>query len=186
MPQMNIIVLSYYSLVLPDRALVLKDTIDTLTFKVDLYNSGTMPIMGGHFRKDIQFVADNWDTFLLLGVGGLAAASLGTHVARRAQIVFSRKPATDQWVKGGFKAKMDRKEAIAILGLKYVAVVLRSATKLMFLSAYRDTPALQLRFKDAHRQIMLANHPDRGGSPYIASKINQARDLLEKAQSGKR
>ncbi|TFL04086.1 hypothetical protein BDV98DRAFT_602552 [Pterulicium gracile] len=126
-----------------------------------------MPIMGGHFRKDIQFVADNWDTFLLLGVGGLAAASLGTHVARRAQIVFSRKPATDQWVKGGFKAKMDRKEAIAILGLK-------------------DTPALQLRFKDAHRQIMLANHPDRGGSPYIASKINQARDLLEKAQSGKR
>jgi len=58
---------------------------------------------------------------------------------------------------------MDRREAIAILGLK-------------------DSPQLKLRLKDAHRQIMLANHPDRGGSPYLASKINEAKDLLEKAE----
>jgi hypothetical protein len=46
--------------------------------------------------------------------------------------------------------------------------------------SHRDGPTLKVKLKDAHRHIMLANHPDRGGAPYIASKINEAKDLLEK------
>ncbi|KZT29983.1 hypothetical protein NEOLEDRAFT_1238692 [Neolentinus lepideus HHB14362 ss-1] len=103
-------------------------------------------------------------TPVLIGVGAIAAALAGRQMVRAG--VFGGKSAAEQWVKGGFKARMDRKEAVAILGLK-------------------DSVRLRTQLKDAHRQIMLANHPDRGGSPYLASKINEAKDLLEKELKGR-
>lgn len=54
-------------------------------------------------------------TPFFVGIGAIAAGLAGRHILRRRALV-----SADQWVKGGFKSKMDRKEALAILGLKCI------------------------------------------------------------------
>ena len=62
--------------------------------------------------------------------------------------------------KGGFKEDMDRREAALILGLR------ESADK--------------KRIQAHHRRLLRLNHPDTGGSTFIATKINEAKDQLLK------
>lgn len=60
---------------------------------------------------------------------------------------------------------MTRAQALAILGLTETA----------------DEAAI----REAHRRLMAVNHPDRGGSNYLAAQINQAKDVLLSARTGR-
>ncbi|KAJ3416991.1 carboxypeptidase Y-deficient [Chytridiales sp. JEL 0842] len=101
-------------------------------------------------------------TALLVGGGIAAAALVGRAAIKAAQAssssVFKSRivipgPApsnTSKFPRGGFDDKMSKREAALILGVR------EQVTK--------D------KLKEAHRRIMLLNHPDRGGSPYLASE----------------
>ena len=70
-----------------------------------------------------------------------------------------------KYYEGGFEDEMTRREAALILGV-------------------RESSSAK-RIKEAHRKLLILNHPDTGGSTYMAGKINEAKELLLKGKKDK-
>ncbi|XP_074295241.1 mitochondrial import inner membrane translocase subunit TIM14-3-like [Silene latifolia] len=95
---------------------------------------------------------------LIAGAAIAATAVAGKYGIQAWQAFKARPPRLRKFYEGGFQHKMTRREAALILGV-------------------RESVALE-KVKEAHRRVMIANHPDAGGSHYLASKINEAKDLM--------
>ncbi|XP_048747525.1 mitochondrial import inner membrane translocase subunit TIM14-like [Ostrea edulis] len=106
---------------------------------------------------------------ILAGLGMAVVGFGGRYLAKHAPAVGAtvkksmdaglNSGAFSKYYKGGFEAKMSKREAGLVLGV--------------------SPSANKARVKEAHKRIMILNHPDKGGSPYLAAKINEAKDMLD-------
>ena len=96
----------------------------------------------------------------ILAASGAWILLFGQHSAQGAHksAGASRESAGAQRKPPAPSSSMSRAEAFSVLGLK--------------------EGASESEIRTAHRRLMMQIHPDRGGSNYLAAKINQAKDVL--------
>lgn len=141
-------------------------------------NSQSLP-QRSHMEAALGFhrnfhVSKYRESIVPLAVGlGVAVTALGAKHAIEGWQSYQEKKAKGESVfgvsrygtkfyEGGFEPKMHRREAALILGVR------ESADK--------------KRVQNAYRRLLRLNHPDTGGSTFLATKLNEAKDLLLKGQ----
>ena len=97
-----------------------------------------------------------------LSLGGKAFVRFYKSVLNKE--AFASKLVLGKYYMGGFEQPMNRREASLILGI----------------SQHSNSKQVQ----DAHRKLMFLNHPDNGGSTFLAAKVNEAKEILMQGSGG--
>ena len=108
------------------------------------------------------------ENFLIYGVGaataivgiGWVADQVSARAEKNAKMEqnIPESSGGKNFYKGAFEPEMTKREAALILGVR------ESASK--------------ERIREAHRRVLMLNHPDTGGSTFVATKINEAKEML--------
>ncbi|CRG98641.1 mitochondrial import inner membrane translocase subunit TIM14, putative [Plasmodium relictum] len=113
-----------------------------------------------------------WPVVMLLFGGGVLFAKKGINYVKNQKINLNNKkfffPSNfntnlNIFLKNdlkGFERNMSKSEAYKILNI--------------------NPTTNKEKIREVHKQLMLKNHPDNGGSTYIAAKVNEAKDVLLK------
>jgi DnaJ-domain-containing protein 1 len=102
----------------------------------------------------------------MIAVAGISVgvAALAARYGLEAYEAWQKRPASQRtnnmrrFYKGGFEDDMTRREAALILGV-------------------RESTSKE-RVQARYRKLLILNHPDTGGSTYLAAKINEAKDIM--------
>eukprot|EP01018_Ginkgo_biloba_P015893 Gb_33092 [translate_table: standard] len=156
-------------------------------------------------RGDLElfFPTQRTATPFLAGLAIATAALAGKYGVQAWQAFKSRPPTPRirKFYDGGFQPTMTRREAALILGVSSLSseLAVKSSTYVVLSHphtiqapksmAYPDAgnqvpshlsreSATPDKVKEAHRRVMIANHPDAGGSDFLASKVNEAKDVM--------
>ena len=140
---------------------------DTIEMVLD-HDSGRMEgrcLKGRYAGKELASLREAELLRLLDEIGGTdnqGASLLEAYLDRRCKGWRERRSAggakEEARTPHGQPGSMSRKEAYDVLDLK--------------------PGATEAEIRAAHRRLMMKLHPDRGGSTYLASRINEAKDVL--------
>ncbi|GKT34400.1 hypothetical protein ADUPG1_007758 [Aduncisulcus paluster] len=99
---------------------------------------------------------------LISAIVGISAAS----AVHSLETKLSHKIITEEYIprqfRGDFESKMSMGEASKILDI--------------------PISASQKEIQFAHKKLLLINHPDKGGSTFLATKINEAKEKMDRTK----
>lgn len=87
------------------------------------------------------------------------------------------------YYRGGFDPKMNKREAALILGVRYVSVISQTSSYWLSYSTVASTQIInpvsncpvfsptanKNKIREAHRKLMILNHPDRGACSVMSN-----------------